>query len=89
MFNNTSYFDRCANAEYHETILHQCDQMARLLLQYLAIYDNKNLPNSKHISQIRFKLLSINEWTTKRWNFAELLKFCHIWSHCFRPIGML
>ena len=41
----------------------QCDQMARLFLQYLAIYNNENLPNSKNISKIRFKSLQVTEWT--------------------------
>ena len=35
----------------------QCDQMARLFVQYLAIYSNENVPKSKNISQIRFKIL--------------------------------
>ena len=26
-------------------IRHQCDQMARMFIQYFAIYNNKNLPN--------------------------------------------
>ena len=30
----------------------QCDQMAKLFVEYLAIQNNENLPNSKTISQI-------------------------------------
>ena len=43
----------------------QCDQMDTLFLQYLDISSNENLPNSKNISQIRFKSLPITEWILK------------------------
>ena len=43
----------------------QCDQMARLFVQYLAIYSNENVPKSKNISQIRFKILPTTDWILK------------------------
>ena len=56
----------------------QCDQMARLFVQYLTNENIEKLPNWKYISQI----LLITEWTLKRlpkkfqilpkwWNFAK------------------
>ena len=44
----------------------QCDQMGKLFVQYLVIYNIENLPNSKNISKFRFKRLAITEWTIKR-----------------------
>ena len=37
--------------------VNQCDQMARLFLQYLAIYISQNWPNRIKNSQRRFKIL--------------------------------
>ena len=34
------------NFLFHLKSLNQCDQMARLFVQYLAIYNNVNLPKS-------------------------------------------
>ena len=36
-----------------------------LFVQYLAIYNTENLPNSKNISKIKFKILLMTEWTFK------------------------
>ena len=35
--------------------------MARLLVQYLTIYNTENLPNSKNISQIKFRILLMTD----------------------------
>ena len=36
-----------------------------LFVQYLAIHNTENLPNSKNISKIKFKILLMTEWTFK------------------------
>ena len=43
----------------------QCDQMAKLLLQYVAIYSNKNWHNSLKNYQSRFKIMPNTKLTPK------------------------
>ena len=43
----------------------QCDQMAKLLLQYVAIYSNKNWHNSPKNCQSRFKIMPNTKLTPK------------------------
>ena len=69
------------------TDLSQCDQMARLFVQYWALENIENLPKSQNISQIVFKILLITQRTLKmlpkmRQILAKLAKFRPIWSHC-------
>ena len=51
----------------------QCDQMDILFIQYLAVYNNENLPNSIIIGPSRFKILPSTKLTLqklpKNWNF--------------------
>ena len=39
--------------------------MARLIVKYLAIYNNENLPNSIIFCQSRLKMLPNSKWTLK------------------------
>ena len=39
--------------------LEQCDQIARLFVQNLAIYSNENWPNSNSICQRRLNFLEV------------------------------
>ena len=43
----------------------QCDQMAKLAVQHLAIYTDENLPNSKKC-QISLKILPITKLTLQK-----------------------
>ena len=71
----------------------QCDQMSRLFLQYLALYNNELLPNSIESSQSKFTILPIIKY-----NFKKLPKTCkmlpnwrnfaQIWSHCWLVAGL-
>ena len=66
----------------------QCDQMARLFSQYLAIFSIECLTNDKKIHQTRFKILAntLPTYLQKLPNTSNFLpkcfKFCQIWSHC-------
>ena len=44
----------------------QCDQMPRLFLQFLALYNNEFLPNSIKSCQSRFTFLPNIKWTFKK-----------------------
>ena len=57
----------------------QCDQMARLLIQYLAIWNNGNMPIAKNEpKQVKnFDKYKIN--SQQKW--PKTIKFCQIWSH--------
>ena len=35
----------CKSVNSEERSYNQCDQMARMFVQYLAVYNNENLPN--------------------------------------------
>ena len=64
----------------------QCDQMAKLVLQYLAIYNIEILPKIIQIVQSRFTTLPNTKWTLKIWPkisqfVANAVKFRQIWSH--------
>ena len=64
----------------------QCDQMAKLIVQYLASDNRGNLPNSITNLQIGIKSLSNVKWTLtlklqRLWIWAKVPKFRHIWSH--------
>ena len=71
----------------------QYDQMARLFLQYLAICNNENLPNSKNIAKVGSKLCKNTKFSLKIFKafliFAKVAKFCQIWSHWSRGFGGL
>ena len=65
----------------------QCDQMATQFVKYLAIYNDKNLQNSKCFSQSWFKFLPNTKYAQKNCqillNFiCKLVKFRQIWPHC-------
>ena len=66
----------------------QCDQMARLFFQYLAIYNDEILPKSIQKSpKVGSQLWQISNKPFKSCQrfqiFAKLAKFCAIWSHCY------
>ena len=62
---------------------YQCDQMARLVVQFLVVYNNENLPNRMKIAKEGSKFLPmLNETNVKiLQNVAKVALFCHIWSH--------
>ena len=75
----------------------QCDQMARLLVQYLTIYNIENWPNS-----ISFSPKGVPNFAKYYQNNAlnchilskpaKVAKFCQIWSHsrsCHRQLSPL
>ena len=45
------------NVTLQETSFDQCDQMARLNIQYLAIYNKDKMPNKKTFCQSKLKKL--------------------------------
>ena len=66
---------------------HQCDQMASLFFQYLAIYNNELLSNSTHKfakvgSQICQKRKEPSKNCQRLITFQKVAKFGQIWSHC-------
>ena len=56
------------------TQMKQCDQMARLLVQYLATYNNKIFPNIIKIAKIGSKFCQRLRKSFK--NYSRLLKYC-------------
>ena len=56
---------------------YQCDQMARLLFQYLAIYNIENLPNS--ISKLPKNIQNCAKYLMEPFKICQwCFKFCHI-----------
>ena len=60
----------------------QCDQMARLFFQFLAVYCNESLPHWRNVCQSRLTILPNTKWTLQRlangfkilakwWDFAK------------------
>ena len=60
----------------------QCDQMARLFFQFLAVYCNESLPHWQNVCQSRLTIWPNTKWTLQRlpngfkilakwWNFAK------------------
>ena len=62
----------------------QCDLMARLLVLYLAICNNQNLPNiiSKFFNVSSKFCQILNTHFQKGQSFATVVKFRQMWSHC-------
>ena len=61
--------------ENHQDVGLQCDQMARLIFQYLAVYDKENVPNRFKICQSRLKIFAKFEINNPK--FARrFFKFC-------------
>ena len=52
----------------------QCDKIARLLVRYFALYNNKNLP--KYVQNFA-------KYKTEIYNFAKATKFRQIWLNQF------
>ena len=64
----------------------QCDQMARLCVQYLAVFNNKNLPNSKTLlpqkdHKIAKYQIIPHKFAQDFEDCAKLAKFHQIWLH--------
>ena len=68
----------------------KCDQMAKLVFQYLAIHNNnENLPKSiqivpKWVHNFDKYQKPLNKWAKVSQFVAQAAKFRKIWSHCLR-----
>ena len=64
----------------------QCDQTARLFVQYLAIFNNEFYLISNSIKELLKLVQNIDKHQINHYKIVQVYesgaKFCQIWSHC-------